>query len=348
MTRTFCVALFIMALGLSPTALADAPVAAANATPPQVEQAIERSVGFLQTESAAWLKQRRCAACHHVSMELWSLSVAQKQGYAVDKTFLASTVEKTLGSVPKMISSGLIDDPNQPPDPRPMGHGVHIGGLFMVVAAESLPSLEDGQKQSIKSLIADTIKKERDDGSWEFFLSRPPINENQGTDAAWIIMALQGDPDPDGVKSHHVALEKAIAWLSSYDAPSVHEVQVLKLLVSLRAGKPREQLQGTINEILALQQPDGGWNQLTGTPSDAYATGQTLYVLALAGYTADRPAIKHGIDFLVSTQHPDGSWPMKSRATPDGRPGSATVLTPIICGAGSWATMGLAEAMPKK
>ena len=105
---------------LAPAAFADAPASAVNATPPQVEQAIERSVGFLQTESAAWLKQRRCAACHHVSMELWSLSVAQKQGYAVDKTFLASTVEKTLGSVPKMISSGLIDDPNQPPDPRPM------------------------------------------------------------------------------------------------------------------------------------------------------------------------------------------------------------------------------------
>ena len=57
-----------------------------------------------------------------------------------------------------------------------------------------MPSLEDGQKQSIKSLIADTIKKERDDGSWEFFLSRPPINENQGTDAAWIIKRNRGTP----------------------------------------------------------------------------------------------------------------------------------------------------------
>jgi hypothetical protein len=348
MTRTCCFALVVVALCLAPAAFADAPVATANATQPQVEQAIERSVGFLQTESATWLKQRRCAACHHVSMVMWSLSEAQRNGYAVDKTFLADTVEKTLGSEPKMISAGLIYDPNAPPDPRPMGHGVHIGGLFMVVAAESLPSLEEGQKQSIKSLIADTINKEREDGSWEFFLSRPPINENQGTDAAWIIMAMQGETDPDAIKSHHVALEKAIAWLASYDAPNVHEVQVLKLLVSLRAGKPRAQLQATLDEILALQQPDGGWNQLTGTPSDAYATGQTLYVLSLAGYTAERPEIKRAIDFLVSTQHPDGSWPMKSRATPDGRPGSATLLTPITCGTGAWATMGLAEAMPKK
>ena len=127
-------------------------------------------------------------------------------------------------------------------------------------------------------------------------------------------------------------------------------MQVLKLLVSLRAGKPREQLQAaSIDEILALQQPDGGWNQLYGTPSDAYATGQTLYVLALAGYTAERPEIKRAIDFLVSTQHPDGSWPMKSPRRPRRSAREAPiVLTPIICGAGSWATMGLAEAMPKK
>ena len=279
---------------------------------------------------------------------LWSLSVAQKNGYAVDKTFLASTVEKALGSVPKMISSGLIYDPNAAPDPRPMGRGVHIGAMFMVVAAESLPALEDGQKQSIKSLIADTLKKQREDGSWEFFLTRPPINENQATDAAWIIMALQGETDPDAVKSHHAAVEKAIACLNSYDAPNVHEVNVLKLLVALRSGKPREQLQSAVNELLALQQPDGGWNQLIGTDSDAFATGQALYVLSLAGCTADRPEIQRGINFLVTTQNPDGSWPMKSRATPDGRPGSAKLLTPIISGGGSWATMGLAEAMPKK
>jgi len=80
--------------------------------------------------------------------------------------------------------------------------------------------------------------------------------------------------------------------------------------------------------------------------SDAFATGQTLYVLSLAGYTADHPAIKRGIDFLVATQTPDGSWPMVSRSTPDGSPGGATLMTPITCAASSWATLGLARLMP--
>src|SRR5205085_8871971 len=82
--------------------------------------------------------------------------------------------------------------------------------------------------------------------------------------------------------------------------------------------------------------------------SDAFATGQTLYALSLAGFSAERAEIKRGIDFLVATQQPDGSWPMISRSTPDGSPGGATLLTPITCAASSWATLGLARLVPKE
>ena len=81
--------------------------------------------------------------------------------------------------------------------------------------------------------------------------------------------------------------------------------------------------------------------------SDAFATGQTLYVLSLAGYTTERAELKRGIDFLVATQMPDGSWPMTSRSTPDGSPGRSKLLTPITCAASSWATLGLTRLAPK-
>jgi len=54
--------------------------------------------------------------------------------------------------------------------------------------------------------------------------------------------------------------------------------------------------------LLALQRDDGGWSQTVPEPkSDAFATGQTLYVLSLAGLTADRPEVRRGLDFLVAT-----------------------------------------------
>lgn len=347
MTRITCLAVFFAAACLSRWAPAEEPSTVPPATQEQVKQAVERAIGYVQVESAAWLNTRKCAACHHVPMVLWSLSEAERQGYAIDKKFVTETIEATLGSPEKMIAAKLFDDPTAPPDPRPLGKGVKIGTAFMAVAARSLPALEEGQKQSLKFIADEIVKKQRDDGSWEFFLSRPPINESETTDVAWLIMALQGEMRPDASETHRLALQKATAWLAAAPLPNPQD-KVFKVLLAARAGKPRDEMQPTIDELLARQRADGGWSQLPETTSDAYATGQTLYVLSLAGYTAEQPPIKRAIDLLVATQKPDGSWPMTSRSTPDGRPGSSKLLTPINCAASSWAILGLSRLVPRE
>jgi hypothetical protein len=281
-------------------------------------------------------------------MPLWALAEADRQGYATDRKFVADTAEATLGSPRKMIASGIANNPAAPPDPRPMGRGVNMGAVFMAVAAQSLPSLDEGEKQSLSRIAAQVVQKQRKDGSWEFFLSRPPINENQATDAAWMLMALQGETTADAAESSRASLKKGMAWLAGTQPPDCHQAKALKLLLALRAGTPRDTLQPAIDRLLALQRSDGGWSQIANATSDAFATGQILYVLSLAGYTADRPEIKRAIDFLVTTQKPDGSWPMTSRSTPDGRPGSAKLLSPITCAANAWATLGLARLEPER
>ena len=170
-----------------------------------------------------------------------------------------------------------------------------MGLPFLAVAATTLPSLTDGQKQSLTLIADEIVKKQQADGSWEFFsgLRRPPINESQTTDVAWSIMALQGQMGPDAPKSQREALTKAIAWLDSAKRRDLHQDKVLKVLLGVRSGKPRKELQATIDQLLALQRADGGWSQTVPEPkSDAFATGQTLYVLALAGFTAERPEIQ--------------------------------------------------------
>ena len=133
------------------------------------------------------------------------------------------------------------------------------------------------------------------------------------------------------------------------DERPVDESHNIPTLLAVRAGKPRDTMQSCVDELLALQRADGGWSQtVPELKSDAFATGQTLYVLSLAGFTAERAEIKRGIDFLVATQKPDGSWPMVSRSTPDGSPGRSKLLTPITCAASSWATLGLARVAPKE
>jgi hypothetical protein len=351
MARTSLFALSLLAIGLSRSALAGEPTLNPLARTRQVQRTVDRSIIYLQTECADWLRTRKCAACHHVPLPLWALGEAGRQGYAIDERFLADTTESFLGSRDKLMASKLFPDPADSPDPRPQGRGLNMGLPFLAIAARSMPRLEEGQQQSLKLIMEEIARKQRPDGSWDFYatLRRPPINESQATDAAWIIMALQGETGPDAPESQRAALGRAIAWLDAAIRSGIHQEKVLRLLLAIRVGKGRDTMQTAIDELLALQRADGGWSQtVPEMRSDAFATGQTLYVLSLAGHPAERPEIQRGIDFLVATQAPGGSWPMISRSTPDGSPGSARLLTPITCAATSWATLALVRLTPRR
>jgi squalene-hopene cyclase-like protein len=355
MARIYALLMFSLSLWIATPVRAEVPATSPAAIPPAItepiQQTVERAIGYLQTESAAWLTTRKCAACHHGPLPLWALSEAESQGYSIDKKFLADTIESLLGSRDKLLASKIFPNPADPPDPRPQGRGLNMGLPFLVVAAHSLPSLSEPQQQSLNLIGEEIVSKQQPDGSWEFFatLRRPPINESQITDAAWIIMALAANTEPEAPESQRAALSKAMAWLDTAQLSDIHQEKVMKLLLGIQFGKPRETMQTSIDELRALQRADGGWSQtVPELKSDAFATGQTLYVLSLAGYTAEQPEIKRGIDFLVATQTPDGSWPMSSRSTPDGSPGSSKLLTPITCAASSWATLGLARVVPKR
>jgi hypothetical protein len=343
-------AMVVLVLGIGRWAAGDEPAASPAAGGEQIRQAVERAGGYLRAESASWLSTRGCAACHHAPLALWALGEADRQGYQVDKQFVADTFESLLGSKEKLLASKIFPNPADPPDPRPGGQGLNMGLPFLAVAARERPAVSPGQAESLRQIAEEIVKKQQADGSWEFVarLRRPPINESQPTDMAWIIMALAGETSPDAPEAQRTALAKAIAWLDARPA-ELHQEKVLKVLLGARAGKPRAALQGTIDELVALQRGDGGWSQTVPEPrSDAYATGQTLYALALTGYTAEQDPVRRGLDFLVATQAADGSWPMISRSTPDGSPGSSKLLTPITCAASSWAVLGMARLVPRR
>src|SRR3954447_25502729 len=111
MVRAFSLAGVLLVLCLAQPALAGEPTSVPGARTPQAHQAVDRAIQYLQTESAAWLNTRKCAACHHVPMPLWALSEADRRGYAIDKGFVVETTESLLGSRDKLMASKIFPDP---------------------------------------------------------------------------------------------------------------------------------------------------------------------------------------------------------------------------------------------
>lgn len=76
----------------------------------------------------------------------------------------------------------------------------------------------------------------------------------------------------------------------------------------------------------------------TARPSDALATGQTLYALMLSGVDAQTPAIQRAQAYLIRTQKPDGSWLVPIRSQKN----SGRALSHFGTG---WAAMGLMQTL---
>ena len=98
--------------------------------------------------------------------------------------------------------------------------------------------------------------------------------------------------------------------------------------------------------LLALQRPDGGWGQLPGLETDAYATGQALVALQAAEHPVSSAEYQRGVAFLLRTQFADGSWLVRTRTFPVQPPkdsGFPHGKHQWISAAGtSWAAMALA------
>ncbi len=88
------------------------------------------------------------------------------------------------------------------------------------------------------------------------------------------------------------------------------------LLVGLRwSGAKREKIEQAAQSLRAQQRSDGGWAGNPNLASDAFSTGEALYLLHESGSmgTHDR-AYERGIEFLLRTQYDDGAWYVRSRA----------------------------------
>jgi squalene cyclase len=89
------------------------------------------------------------------------------------------------------------------------------------------------------------------------------------------------------------------------------------LLALSAAGVAKDAVKKVADSLLAQQRSDGGWAGNPNLGSDAHSTGVALHALRETGFlSAADLAHRRGVQYLLSTQYPDGSWHVRSRAVP--------------------------------
>jgi len=349
-----------------------------------VRAAVSRSLPYLEKDGVAWMRERACLSCHHVPFLLWSHRIAQAKGIPLDAGKLsawtewarkestqqrvkvrlspeglealraaevpADTLEKLTG-FPKKFGGGKEEvylaelaklltpdelarhrDALLKHATRDKGDG---GGLDSMVQLLLSGSYAAGDAEFVDATLGRIRELQRADGSWKpggqlFSTNRSAAEATQLT-TSWAVLAL---PDADGARGR--------SYIQDASAGKVLEGLVVRLLLATKRGEPCEDLK----ELLARQNADGGWASLHGAESDAFATGQALFVLPATGA---EEAVRRGRRFLLERQRDDGSWPVPPAALTSSKrkPETQKTLVPIYGYWGSaWASIGLASTLP--
>ena len=318
-----------------PAAPGAAPPAAAAV---DARTAAERGLALLETSSQKFFEGSGCVSCHHQNAAGLAAGEARLKGIRFDPKASMARVE--------MLKDG-------PPPPLLLERmDINVPEVFastlVALAAENVPP------SPVTDIIAaELAATQARDGSWHIengVGDRPPSAEGAISRTALCLRSLSVYGAPGRGAEMRARIAKARQWLASAK-PLTAEDRNLQLLGLRWADADAATLKRLSTAILAQQQPDGAWRQHDGVPTDAYATGQSLYVLAKAGGVAPTgAAYQRGVNYLLTTQNANGSWRVTSRAPKfqaffnSGFPYGGDQW--ISAWATGWATMALAQAVP--
>ncbi len=208
-------------------------------------------------------------------------------------------------------------------------------------------------REEVNIVARHLARHQEADGAWVMpppANGAPPIWESRETIALLALLAWEPfvPADAQAAAAARASREKAVEWLRKAEPTDTAQANTLRLLRDVRVGKSAEQIQPGIDQLLKRQNADGGWSQTKELGSDAFATGQALYVLSFAGVRPEQPEIQRAVSFLVASQRDDGSWPMTSRNHPGVESTRNPIRNPIpITYFGSaWAMLGLVRSVP--
>ena len=276
--------------------------------------AVARSLPLIQQGIAALdERQYRCLPCHHHPLALRATAVAQRQGFAVNALLPdahRARLQRSFASRENRVKQALASEAGV------MRWSLQTGGDTSFGSAQFLSSFADAGLRwpSLESEALLLARMQLRDGRWRYAPDRVPIMSSEFTVTAAAIRSLQAFGSPGDAEELNARIGRATAWLET-NTPVTTEDKVFRLFGLRWANSDAALVSGAVTLLRNEQKPDGGWSQLPGLNSDAYATGQVLVALHEGGgVRTDDLSYQRGVQYLLETQEPDGSWLVHKRA----------------------------------
>jgi ankyrin repeat protein len=269
----------------------------------RIQEATTKAVSVIQKSQKTWYTKQSCVSCHQQIFPALAFRAAREHGIAVDEQAAHADAAAAFGyfsNFERAVEYTHIIDPA-------LDDGY---SMFAANAAGLRPSL-------VTAVYARLLAARQEaDGHWETMDERPPESYSPFSATAISLRAIQLYAHPSRKADTEARTARARTWLMTHQ-PRATEERVYQLLGAHWADVDQGALRKMAGGLKATQQDDGGWGSLDGRSSDAYSTGQALMALHEAGGLAiTDPVWKRGIDYLLGTQAPDGTWHVASRLHP--------------------------------
>ncbi len=263
--------------------------------------AIERGLDLVQEAARRYPEHRDCFSCHHQTLPMLAMVAAREKGFQIDTVLLKEQAQFTHEFYTSRIKSVRN------------GNGVGGRGMTAGYALWALDLAGQSPDDTTDALVQYLTKTQSETGQWKRQSTRPPL---EATDITSTFLAAHYMDRYANARKVTESIARAKTWIAAAK-PTSQEGRNMQLLAANRFGDAPATVATLRERILSDQQDDGGWSQVDGMASDAYATGQTLYILA---ETSEKPAVatasERAVAFLLNNREPDGSWHVATRSKP--------------------------------
>jgi|GEM_PF-481957 len=264
---------------------------------------VVQGLALVQKGARQYPEHRACFSCHHQTLPMLAMVKAKGMGIGIDAALLRDQGE---------FSLELFREKQET-----IARGIGVGGSAMTVgyALWAAALAEREPDETTDALVAYLIKTQQGDGSWRTSGRRPPLEESNVTCSVLAAEGITKYGRGPLARQAKQGVEKARLWLLSTPVKT-QEDRNFRLRGLDGLGAPEAKIEKARRDVLAAQREDGGWASRDDLSSDAYATGQALVCLAETGLETKTPAYRKGLEFLRSSQYPDGSWKVETRVKP--------------------------------